>query len=446
MVYSRFMWRCDFARRLALVILAPRHVASRFAVDCRGVTTSVVALSLIPIVGFAGLATETAAWYLTKRKMQSAADSAAFSAAVALGAGESSALFTTEADSVAASYNYVAGSGGVTVTVNNPPISGPNTSQSSAVEVIISQPQHLLLSSLFLGQALTIEARSVATGGSGSGCVLALDTANVTDESISGGAKLNLNNRSLYINSSSSQALNMSGGASVNAFSAYIVGNYTLSGGASLTTTKGTFTGVSPISDPYASVPIPSYSGCNQSNFNLSGGASLTLSAGSAPYVFCNGINLSGGASLTLNSGVYVIDRGSLNISGGTTFDASGGVTIVLTSSTGSNYATANISGGANVTVTAPTTGPTAGLAFFQDRNAPSSGTDSFSGGASQVITGAIYFPHQALNYSGGTSTGGSNCTQLIGYTMTFSGGSTFNNNCAGVGTAAIGSAATIVE
>ena len=121
-------------------------------------------------------------------------------------------------------------------------------------------------------------------------------------------------------------------------------------------------------------------------------------------------------------------------MSGGSTFNATGGVTIVLTSSTGSNYATADISGGTYVNITAPASGPTAGLAFFQDRNAPSNGTDSFSGGATQNITGAIYFPNQDVNYSGGTATGGSQCTQLIAYTMTFSGGSTFNNNCAGVG------------
>ena len=226
----------------------------------------------------------------------------------------------------------------------------------------------------------------------------------------------------------------------INAASAFITGNDSTSGGASLNTTKGTFTGVAPISDPYAGVSIPSYSGCNQTNYSLSSGASKTLSAGSSGiYVFCNGLNLSGGASLTLNPGIYVINSGSFNLSGGTTFNATGGVTIVLTSSTGSSYATANISGGASVNITAPTSGPTAGLAFFQDRNAPSSGTDSFSGGATQNITGAIYFPHQAVNYSGGTATGGSACTQLIAYTMTFSGGTTFNNNCAGVGTAAIG-------
>ena len=397
------------------------------------------ALSLMGMLGFAGLATEVGLWYVKKRAMQSAANSAAFSAVIALAAGENSSLFQTEAQSVAGTYGFVNGSGGTTVAVNNPPTSGPNTSQS-AIEVIISQPLNFMIAQLFLNTPLTLQARAVAVGASGNGCVLALDTANVTDDSVSGGAKLNLNNCSLYVNSDSTTALQMSGGASINAVSAFITGNYTTSGGASLNTTQGTFTGVPPITDPYADVSIPSYSGCNQTNFSLSGGASKTLSAGSSGvYVFCNGLNLSGGASLTLNAGTYVINGGSLNLSGGTTFNATDGVTIVLTSSTGSSYATANISGGANVNITAPTSGPTAGLAFFQDRNAPSNGTDSFSGGATQDIVGAIYFPHQAVNYSGGTATGGSQCTQLIAYTMTFSGGSAFNNNCAGLGTTSIG-------
>ena len=101
-------------------------------------------------------------------------------------------------------------------------------------------------------------------GANGNGCVIALDKADVTDVTDSGGTKLNLNNCSLYINSDDKYALNMSGGATINACSAFITGNYVTSGGASLTTPpagsscpagSGTFTGVSPISDPYCADP-----------------------------------------------------------------------------------------------------------------------------------------------------------------------------------------------
>ena len=119
--------------------LIMRYVAAlpkRFVADCRGVTSTLMALSFMGMLGFAGLATEVGLWYVKKRSMQSAADSAAFSAAIALSTG----LFQTEAQSVAGTYGFVDGSGGTTVTVNNPPTSGPNTS-ASAVEVTISQPQ-----------------------------------------------------------------------------------------------------------------------------------------------------------------------------------------------------------------------------------------------------------------------------------------------------------------
>jgi hypothetical protein len=411
------------------------------ATDRTGAAAVVLALSLASMLGLAGLGTEVAAWYTTKQTMQGAADAAAYTAMTALAAGASNAQFTTEAKSIAGGYNFINGTAGVAVTVNNPPLSGSYAGKSSAVEVIIAQTQTPMISGLFLSSGPTIQARSVAAAvTTGSGCVLTLDKGDVVDLSDSGSAVLNLNACSLYVNSDDSSALTMSGSATIDAGAAYITGGVHTSGGAALDTTKGTYTGTPPVNDPYASVAIPSYSGCSQNSYSLGGGAVQTLSAGVLPYVFCNGLSLSGGATLTLNPGVYIIDAGSFSVSGGSTLTATGGVTIVLTSHTGSNYATASFSGGSTVSVTAPTTGPTAGLAFFQDRNAPSTGTNSFTGGSTQNIVGAIYFPNQAVSFSGGGGSSGATCTQLVVLKASFSGSSTFNNNCASAGTATIGS------
>ena len=43
--------------------------------------------------------------------------------------------------------------------------------------------------------------------------------------------------------------------------------------------------------------------------------------------------------------------------------------------------------------------------------------------------------PHQIVNYSGGSPTGGAQCTQLIAWMINFNGSSTFQNNCTGTGT-----------
>src|SRR5205807_6776468 len=120
-----------------------------------------LAISLSGIAGAAGLGTEAASWYTAKRAMQAAADTAASSAASALAAGEPSSTFAMHAKGVAATYNFVDGSNGTTVTVNYPPTSGGYRS-SPAVEVIISQTQKPLLSSLFISAGATVSARAVS--------------------------------------------------------------------------------------------------------------------------------------------------------------------------------------------------------------------------------------------------------------------------------------------
>ena len=58
-----------------------------WAGDRSGTVTITVALTLSALVGFAALATEVGGWYVTKRTMQGAADSSAYSAAMAKAAG-----------------------------------------------------------------------------------------------------------------------------------------------------------------------------------------------------------------------------------------------------------------------------------------------------------------------------------------------------------------------
>src|SRR5262249_10846854 len=157
----------------------------------------------------------------------------------------------------------VDGQRNVTVTVNSPPSSGSYTGDANAVEVIVSQPQTLKLAGLFMSAAPTLQARAVATrnpNGMGA-CVLALDRGNVTDLKDNGNPTLNFNGCNLWVNSVSNSALVLTGQATINANAVYISGGYTTSGQASLNTSHGTFTHAAAANDPYADVPVPSYSG-----------------------------------------------------------------------------------------------------------------------------------------------------------------------------------------
>jgi hypothetical protein len=162
-----------------------------------------------------------------------------------------------------------------------------------------------------------------------------------------------------------------------------------------------------------------------------------------SPGTYCKDLQITGG-TVTLNPGIYYLDGASLSVSGSTTLTGTG-VTLVFTGS-GSSYGTANIAGGANVNLTAPTTGSTAGIVIFGDRYMTPGTVFSFLGGSSQIFKGAIDVPRGAVKWAGGA--GNSNaCTQLVADTITFTGTSDFAINCTGMGTKPIGSAiATLVE
>ena len=418
-----------------------RKIGRRLMQDRAGGTLVALAISLSGIAGFAGLGSEAASWYMTKRAMQGAADAAASTAASALAAGANNGtILTSEAKSVAASYSFVDGSNNTTVTVNYPPRSG-DYQASPAIEVLISQAQPALISGLFLSQGPMITVRAVAranTSVTGQACVAALDPVDETSVTTSGSTALSFPGCSLYVNSPSTASLTMTGGATIATNIAYLVGNVS---GSGLTATNGVYTGVDPLIDPYANAAVPAYSGCNVNNYKLTGGSSETKSAGpSGVYVFCNGLTLTGNSSLTMGAGTFIIDRGQLAIGGGSSLTATSGTTIILTTSNMTKAcATTKIDGGAIVNLTAPNSGALSGIALYQDRACADHTIDnSLTGGATQNIVGAIYFPQQIVDYSGGSPTGGAQCTQLIAWKINFSGGSTFQNNCNGTGTRSV--------
>ena len=413
----------------------------RFLRDDSGAYALLTALLMPVIIGVVGLGTEAGLWYLRHLEMQGAADSAAISAIVAYSAGvTANSNLQTEADAVTATYGFTNGSKGTTVTLNMPPQSGAYSSAPNAVEVIINQPQSRLFSSLWSSTPINILAHSVAiTTNNGQGCLLALDSSASGAISTQGNSAVNLNGCSLYDNSSNGSALSMGGASSLNALGVNVVGG--ISGTSHMTMSGGNepATGAAPINDPYANMTPGSFSGCDQNNYSAK--TTVTLN----PGVYCGGMQLNANANVTLNPGIYYLDQGSLSVNGGATLQGTG-VTIVLTSSTGSNYATASIAGGATINLTAPTSGATAGIVIYGDRNMPVGTVLKFTGGSSQTFGGAVYAPKAALSFLGNSGTG-SGCTQIIADTISFTGNSGFAINCAGSGTKPIGpSVASLVE
>jgi hypothetical protein len=259
----------------------------------------------------------------------------------------------------------------------------------------------------------------------GLGCVLSLNPHASGAITGQGTTNVVLNGCSLYDNSDSVTALTAGGSAQIAALSVGVVGN--LTGSSNITTTQGIKTGIGAVADPYANASFAAFAGCTQQNFTAKD--TVTIS----PGVYCGGMKLNAGANVTLSAGIYYLDGGDLTVNGGATLTGSG-VTLVFTSQNRNGFATASINGNASINLTPPKTGATAGIVIFGDRRMPAGTLFKFNGGATQYFGGAIYLPKGAVSFSGGASTS-TNCTQLIGDTVTFTGNSGFALNCNNYGT-----------
>lgn len=420
-----------------------RDLLRRFRDDRSGNYVIITALATPALLGLVGLGTENGLWLYTHQSLQSASDVAAFSAAQSYAVNGSGSPVAgqnpnqvAEANAIAARYGYTNGQNGVTVTVNRPPRTGAHSTLINGVEVIISQTQPRLFSALWNKNNVTITGRSVAVGGVPQGCVLALDGTLSGAATASGSTSVNLKNCDLYDDSNNVTALNGNGSAVVKARQVGVVGGVT--GASNFVTTVGLLTGFPVVPDPYASVNFPAFSGCDKTNFSAK--TTTTIS----PGVYCKGMQFNAGADVTFSPGVYYIDKGDLTINGGASVHGTG-VTIVLTSSTASSYATVTINGGAHVNLTAPNSGTLSGIVVFGDRNAPVGTSYKFNGGSGQLYGGAVYLPNGDVQWAGGATTS-TNCTQVIGDTITFTGNSDLTVNCTGFGTKPIGFNTALVE
>ncbi len=373
--------------------------------------------AMVFLLSAVGLAIDTGYLQLVKIRMQTAADAAALGA---VNEGKQNGLgdLAGAARSDAAANGFTHGADSVTVAVNNPPSSGYYTSDSAAVEVVIrKEVRPMFLSVLGFG-LMPVRARAVARLGAGTNCIYILDPSASQAMTASGGADVHAS-CGIMIDSSSNTALKISGGADISASSVSIVGNYSSSGGATISPTP--VTGVDSEPDPLAYVPAPAVGGCDYTGYHLSGGKSAALIEG----VYCDGIQLSGGSTVTLAPGTYILKGGGLKISGGSTLSGTG-VTFYLTGGGGYSYDGVALSGGTNINLSAPTSGPLAGMLFFQDRTIASGPDTTISGGATSHCTGAFYFPTTELKYTGGSD---SAYTILVAKQISFSGGSNFGND-----------------
>jgi Putative Flp pilus-assembly TadE/G-like len=386
----------------------------------RGQVIVLVCVSLIAMMGMIGVVTDFSFMQHQKNMMQTAADSAALAGAEELRYGDMVAAGKQDA----ATNGYTDGASSVTVTINNPPSTGPNSSNSGYVEAIVSKPEPTYFMRALGVGTLTVSARAVAYEGSGTNCIYVIDPAASGAFTANGNVTVS-SGCGLLVDSNSSTGLIAVGTVTITAPTIGVVGNYSATGGAILTPTPKI--GVIASSDPLAYVQAPTVGSCAYTNFRLTG----TSGSASSPYqlyagTFCGGISINGNAWVHLNPGTYVLAGGGMSISSNTVMTGTG-VTFYDTTGTG-GYGGITFNGGATVNLSAPTSGPLVGILFFQDRSIPSGGAGStITGNSSSTFDGAIYFATTSLSFGGNSSSGGYSI--VVADLLSLSGNSSLGSN-----------------
>ena len=141
------------------------------------------------------------------------------------------------------------------------------------------------------------------------------------------------------------------------------------------------------VADPLAARHAPPVGACMYIDHVISGGT-VTLMPGN----YCGGLQVTAGASVTLSPGVYVMSNGPLKVDGGSSFTAdSAGIYL-----TGSG-ATLSFGEDTTISLSAPTTGPMAGLLVYEDRNAPTGQKHNIYSDNAPKMLGTIYLPRNRL-------------------------------------------------
>jgi len=358
-----------------------------------------VTLSLLVLTGVIGLAIDMGYLRYTKRRLQTAADSAAVAGASELKDGNYQAAAFNDSKS----NGFENGENGVTVIASHPPKDPPFADKKPNdryVEVQVHQDAPTFFMRIFGVKKTPLSATAVAELGSSRGCIYSL--------ALLGGITVtgNVNAPGCGV---VDNALLTIGGGCITASSIGIV--LRLVGGGC--TTPQPIVGIAPTTDPLGYVTPPPLPACNPATLDVNSQGNRTTVK---PGCYGGGIRIrnTNTAPVTFEAGVYYI-TGGVGLQFGGSGDIRGdGVVFYVT-----NGAPVNMNSTGNVNLSAPTgslvTGVPGGILIYQDR----SDTQNASINGALTLNGALYFPGAQLKLGGNMS---SNYTIIVAQVIQFNG------------------------
>ncbi len=414
----------------ALSRVFPHRKRAQFWTNAAGAVAVQFALMSPVFIGALGLAAEAAYWREHQLALQSAANSAAQAAAQ-----EGGDQYASIGQAVAAKFGFVNGQGRITVNVTQPS-SAPGCASDCTVVTITDKVPVMLAavvgyhgtSTLNGVNMVDISATAVAQQAAGTSyCILALGGSGAQGITSNGAPNANLqgcnvmsdttatcNGHNLNANIGNAHGANNGCGVQANSNKPIVPDPY--SGLASNIPSD-------PCGGSYPQEPAKKKDAALPSSNKWSGS-----------YSFGGSKSVCGDQQLTANTEIdnttLVIFNGRLDNNGYTLTGKN--LTVVFTGSNSSSYQHTPTGGGA-FDISAPSSGPWSGMAFYQDPNLTTNVNVSFAGNSPTFnLSGMVYLPHASVTFSGAVnkSSSGVTCFAMVIDNITINGtANIFANN-----------------
>lgn len=383
-----------------------------------------VALAMPALMGGAGLAVDTAQWYLWQRELQFAADQAALAGAWARGNGDTGTIYITRANQEFSDNLSIIANNGATHAAS---LADWGTGTQNSVIVRAEVVADLPFASFVMGRSTTIRVNAQATferTDEYTACLMALHPTAGSAMWFNGGPSVDAacGVASLSTSDTSIRTNGSSGAQNIN----------TVASAGGIDDGMGAFANASTIenfdglNDPYSGLtppdnPTPRTLSCGSSGLTYTGDdfdngdqpLSIPKIYTKFPRKTCKALpgtytDLEIGGNANLTSGIYVIDGGRLKLNGGNQLTGTG-VMFVL-----KNGAQLDINGGADVFLSpmsalqlvalgipADDAARMENMLIFEDPNSPGNSGSKLTGATNFDINGVIYMPKSELKLAG---------------------------------------------
>lgn len=348
---------------------------SRWLHDIGGNIILSFSLALIPFIAAAGLAIDYGRGVYLQTRLQNSTDAAALAAASIRG-GTNSQRAQMATRVFGANYANLPrrpslevrlGDGQVTVSAT---VNVTNTFMKA------------------LGRTTTeVGAGSTAVfGATGGPCVLTLNKTGKESLMLNSKSKIESPTCRVQVNSGHREALFANGRSRINAESICVKGRWETNGGSHFSPGPDSCPDVA---DPLAHLPKPpeANGSCDWTDRKVTGRTTLR------PGVYCKKLELDSRARVTFEPGIYVMRDGEFIVNSGS--NASGRDMMMYLE--GSNNARFNINSDSHIEFRGRTSGPYAGMVFFQERGSRAD-YSILNSDSSSIIEGVIYLPSTSLH------------------------------------------------